>query len=126
MPWAAGTGTAALLVASAYLLANLFAGPLVITGGGEVTLRDVIGFTALGGTLGAALAYAIDRFAQRPRLTFVAVSLIALAVYAVVPFTAAESIETAVWLNIFHVVVAIPVIGMLTRYLPRVRPSVEA
>lgn len=125
-PWAVGTGTAALSVASAFLLANSFAGPLVVTGAGEVTLGNIIGFTLFGGTVGAALAYVIGRFARRPRLTFLAVTLIALAGYAVVPFTAAESIETAVWLNIFHVVVAIPVIGMFTRDLPRVRPSVEA
>ena len=124
--WATGTGMAVLLVASAYFLANASAGPLVVTGAGEVTLGNVIGFTILGGTVGAVLAYVIGRFGRRPRLTFLAVTLIALAGYAVVPFTAAESIETAVWLNIFHVVVAVPVIGMLTRYLPGTRASVEA
>ncbi len=98
----------------------------MVTGAGEVTLGNVIGFTILGGTVGAVLAYVIGRFGRRPRLTFLAVTLIALAGYAVVPFTAAESIETAVWLNIFHVVVAVPVIGMLTRYLPGTRASVEA
>jgi membrane protein DedA with SNARE-associated domain len=123
--WAAGTGIAVLLAASAHLLAYEVSGPLVVTGGGEVTLNNVIGFTIIGGTVGAALAYAIGRLARRPRLTFLAVTLIALSGYAVVPFTAAESGQTAIWLNIFHVVVAIPVIAALTRYLPRDRTKAE-
>lgn len=123
---AAGTGVALLLVASAYLLATGIAGPLVVTGAGEITLGNVIGFTIFGSTIGVALAYAIGRFTRKPRFTFTAVALIALAGYAVVPFTAAESVETATWLSILHLVVATPVIGMFSRYLPRDRTSVEA
>ena len=67
-----------------------------------------------------------DPDGELPRMTFLAVTLIALAGYAVVPFTAAESTQTAVWLNIFHVAVAVPVIGMFTRYLPGNRTSTEA
>lgn len=124
--WARGTGIAVLAVAFAYTLAERTAGPLVVTGAGEVTLGNVIGFTIFGGTVGAALAYAVGRFARRPRMTFVAVTLIALAGYSVVPFTAAESVGTAIWLNILHLVVAIAVIGTLGRYLPRDRTSVAA
>jgi membrane protein DedA with SNARE-associated domain len=97
-----------------------------VASAGEVTLGNVIGFTVFGGTVGAATAYVIGRVARRPRLTFLTVALIALAGYAVVPFNAAESLETATWLNVFHVVVAIPAIGMLTRYLPKDRTSAEA
>jgi hypothetical protein len=124
--WAAGTGVAVLLVASAFLLAQEFANPLIVAGTGEVTLYNVTGFTILGATVGATLAYVIGRFVRRPRPTLFAVTLIALAGYAVVPFTAAESVQTAVWLNIFHVVVAVPVIGLLSRSLPGDRTSVEA
>ena len=99
--------------------------PLVVAGTGEVTLGNVTGFTIFGATVGAALAVAIGRFSRRPRPTFLAVTLIALAGYAVVPFTAAESIGTALWLNLFHLVVAVPVIGMLARWLPGDRTSVE-
>lgn len=126
MLWAAGTGIAVLLVASAYLVAQELADPLVVAGAGEVTLDDVTGFTIFGATVGAALAVAIGRFSRRPRLTFLAVTLIALAGYAVVPFTAAGSFGTALWLNLFHLVVAVPVIGMLARWLPGDRTSVEA
>jgi hypothetical protein len=123
--WAAGTGSAVLLVSSAYLIARQLADPLVVTGAGEITLGSVTGFTILGATIGAALAGGIARFSRRPRATFIAVTLIALAGYAVVPFTAAESIGTALWLNLFHLVVAVPVIGMLVRWLPGDRASVE-
>lgn len=125
MLWAGGTGIAVLLAASAHLLAFEVADPLVMTGAGEVTLANVIGFTIIGGTVGAALAYAIGRFARRPKATFLTVTLITLSGYAVVPFTAAESTQTAIWLNIFHVVVAVPVIAALTRYLPRKRTKAE-
>ncbi len=123
--WAAGTSTAVLLVATAYLVAQALADRLVVAGTGEVTLGNVTGFTIFGATVGAALAVAIGRFSRRPRPTFLAVALIALAGYAVVPFTAAASIGTALWLNLFHLVVAVPVIGMLARWLPGDRTSVE-
>lgn len=116
--WAAGTAIAILLASAAYLLANAVSGPLVVTDLGEIALGNVVGFTLFGATIGAALAYLAGRFARRPRMTFLALTTIALVGYAVVPFTASESTQTAVWLNVFHVVVAIPVIGILTRYLP--------
>lgn len=124
--WAAGTSIAVLLVVAAYLAAAEVSGPLAVAGSGEVTLGNVIGFTIFGGTVGAVLAYVVGRFARRPGLTFLAVALIALAGYAVVPFTAAESFATAIWLNVFHLVVAIPVIGMLSRSLPGNRDLTQA
>lgn len=124
--WAAGTSAAVLMVASAYFLADAVSGPLVVASTGEIDLANVIGFTIMGGTIGAALAYVVARFARRPRLTFLTASLIALAGYAVVPFTAAESLASAIWLNVFHLVVAIPVIAALTFYLPRNRTPVGA
>jgi hypothetical protein len=124
--WAAGTGIAAILVTVAFQIAKEVADPLVVSGTGEVTLGNTIGMTSIGSTIGAAVAYGIGRFTQRPRTVFVVVTLIALAGYAVVPFTAAESVGTALWLNVFHVVVAVPVIVALTRYLPPERVSAGA
>ena len=124
--WAAGTGLAVLLVAAAYLGAQEIADPLIVSGTGEVTLDDVTGFTLFGATVGAALAVVIGRFSRRPRPTFLAATIIAVAGYAVVPFTAAESIETALWLNLFHLVVAVPVIGLVARWLPPDRTSAGA
>lgn len=123
--WAAATAAAALLVSATYLVALAAAGPLVVSGAGEVTLGDVIGFTAFGATIGAVLAVGIGRLSRMPRRTFLATTLIALAGYGVIPFTATESIDTAVWLNLLHLVVAIPVIGMLARRLPTDRAPAE-
>lgn len=120
--WAAGTGIAVVLVAAAYLLAEAISGPLVVEGLGAVSLDNVVGLTLFGGAVGATLAYVIGRLSRRPRATFVVVSAIALAAYAVVPFTAAGTTSTAIWLNGFHIVVAVPMVGMLVRYLPRTRP----
>jgi hypothetical protein len=123
--WAVATTTAVLLVTAAQLIAQAFADPLIVSGAGEVTRGNVIGFTVLGATIGAALAAGIGRFTRRPRSTFLAATLMALAGYAVVPFTAAESSSTALWLNLFHLIVAVPVIGMFARWLPSARTSVE-
>lgn len=124
--WAAGTGIALLLVASAYLVAHELADPLAVEGAGAVTLGNVTGFTIVGATLGAAIAIGIERFSRSPRLTFLAVTMIAVAGSAVVPFTATGSLETALWLNLFHLVVAVPVMRMLARWLPEDRAPVEA
>lgn len=124
--WAAGTGIAVALVAAAFSLAEAVGGPLIVTGAGAITLGDLIGFALFGGTVGAALAHVVERIARRPRMTFVAVTVIALAGYAAVPFKEAGSAHTAIWLNILHLVVAVPVVGTLLRYLPRSRTSVEA
>lgn len=115
--WAVGTSIAVVLAALVYYLARQEAGALVVAGVGEVTLVSVVGYTVLGGTLGAMLAFASRRFARQPRFTFLTVAVIGLAGYAVVPFTAAESLETAIWLNLIHLVVAIPVVGALDRYV---------
>ena len=124
--WAAGTGVAAILVTGALQVVMQVADPLVVSGTGEVTLGNAIGMTIIGATVGAIVAYGIGRFTQRPRRVFVVVTLIALVGYAVVPFTAAESVGTALWLNVFHVVVAVPVIVAFTRYLPSERVSAGA
>lgn len=124
--WAAGTGVALLLVASAYLASRELADPLVVVDGGEVTLDIVTGSTILGATVGGVLAVAIRRLSRRPRLTFLAATLIALAGYTVVPLATAQSIGTAIWLSLFHLIAAIPVIGVLARWLPEDRKSVEA
>lgn len=117
--WAKGTLIAAVLVTIAYLIATSLADPLVVEDIGAVGLANVLTFTVLGATFGIGLAIATTRLVRKPRLTFVAVSWAAVAGYSVLPFTAAESIHTAIWLNIFHLLVAVPVIGLMARQLPR-------
>ncbi len=87
----------------------------------EVVLGSALFAAAAGGVVGTVLAWAMSRFAPRPRNAFVTVSVIGLALYGIVPFTAAEETATAVWLNLMHLGVAIPVVGGLAKYLPERR-----
>ncbi|NOX28487.1 MAG: hypothetical protein GXP35_00315 [Actinobacteria bacterium] len=84
----------------------------------EVVLGTALFAAAVGGVVGAVLAWATNRFGRRPRRVFVAVCVVGLVLYGIVPFTAAEQAATAVWLNVMHVAVAIPVVGGLAKYLP--------
>lgn len=124
--WVAGTGLALIAVTAAFQVAQQAAGPLVVSGSDEVTIGTVLGMTIIGSVLGAAIASGVRRFAERPRAVFLMATFIALAGYAVVPFTASESVATAIWLNLFHVVVAVPVVAALARSLPSNRVSPEA
>lgn len=123
--WAKGTGLALMLVSVVYMVSQGLGDALLVSGPNgsstEVTLGNIFGMTLLGGSIGAAMAFALDRWARRPRATFVAVGVLAIGGYAVAPFVAAETLSTAIWLNVFHVTVAIPVVGFLARGLPRTR-----
>lgn len=118
-------GLAVASVVAAYLVALGLGADLLVAGPDgttmEVTSGMVFGMTVLGGSIGVALAWVFGRWAPRPRVTFLATTLVALAAYAAVPFAAAEAVATAVWLNVFHVAVAIPVLWVLGGRLPRER-----
>ena len=120
---AAGLGTTVALglVLITYLIADAASGPLLITQPGgdsieEVALGAVVMFTILGGTVGLGLALVVDRRSWPPS-TFIAVCAGALALYAIVPFIAAEQASTAIWLNAMHVAAAAPIVGFLARSL---------
>lgn len=123
--WAAGTGIAVVLVSLIFQVALGLSEALRVAGPDgtivDVTIGNTISMTVLGGSVGAALAYAIGRWTPRPRITFLAICVAALAGYAVVPFQAAETVSAAIWLNTFHVAVALPVVGFLARTLPSTR-----
>jgi hypothetical protein len=92
----------------------------------ELGFGDVIVPTVFGGIVGAVLAWAAGRFAARPRVTFMAVCVIGLVVYGVVPFIAANDTASAVWLNVMHVAAAVPIVGGHARRLPRGRSEVRS
>ena len=120
---AAGFGTAialglALIV---FVVADAASGPLLVTQPGsdditEIALGTVVAFTVLGGAVGLGLALVVNRRSWPPS-TFVAVCIAALALYAIVPFIAAEQTSTAIWLNAMHLAAAAPIIGLLARSL---------
>jgi len=120
---AAGLGTTVALglVLVTYLIADAASGPLLVTQPGsdsaeEVALGAVVAFTILGGAVGLGLALVVNRRSWPPS-TFIAVCAGALALYAIVPFTAAEQTSTAIWLNAMHLAAAAPIIGLLARSL---------
>lgn len=120
---AAGFGTAAALglVLITYLIADAASGPLLVTQPGsdtveKIALGAVVAFTVLGGAVGLGLALVVNRRSWAPS-TFITVCVAALALYAIVPFTAAEQTSTAIWLNTMHVAAAAPIISLLARSL---------
>lgn len=121
------TGIAATAISLAgvtvtYLLSQATGTDLLVASGGdattEVALGTVLGMSVAGAALAVALAWAFGRWAPRPRMTFLGTTLVGLVVYAAVPFAAAESVATALWLNAFHLAVAAPLLGLLGRNLP--------
>ena len=54
-------------------------------------------------------------------MTFLVICFLGLAGYASAPFAAAETVATAVWLNVLHLVVAAPVVAVWARHLPSTR-----
>lgn len=125
MDWALGTGIALGLVSIAYLIAQSTGAALLVAGPGgtaqEVAFGQVVGMTLVGALVGAVLAYTARRWAPRPRTLFLTITLLALASYGAVPFMAAETTTTALWLNAFHVAVAAPVLWAISRHLPASR-----
>ena len=120
---AAGFGTAIALglVLIVYLVADAVSGPLLVTQPSsdeitEIALGAVVAFTVLGGAVGLGLALVVNRRGWPPS-TFIAVCIAALALYAIVPFTAAEQTSTAIWLNAMHLAAAAPIISLLARSL---------
>ena len=118
------------LVAITYLAADAASGPLLITQPGADTPEAIpmgfaLGFTVLGGLVGIGLALLAKR-AGRPRTTFVVAAAVALVLYGIMPFTAAQETSTAIWLNAMHLAAAVPIVGFLARSLPDRRASAVA
>ncbi len=113
-----GIAAALPLVLVVYLLADAVSGPLLVTQPGadvaeEVPLGAALGFTALGGVVGIGLALVVAR--RWSASTFVKICVVALVVYAVMPFVSAEEVAAAIWLNVMHAVAAVPIVGLLGR-----------
>ena len=113
---------ALLLVLVFYLIADAVSGPLLVTQPGsdtpdEVPLGAALVFTVLGGGVGIVLSLIANRL-RRPRFMFAAVSVAALVLYGILPFTAADEASTAIWLNVMHVAAAVHIIGLIARAHP--------
>ena len=115
------TALAIAVVTITYLFSQAVGADLLVSSGGatmEVALGMVLGMSVAGAGLAVALAWAFGRWAPRPRMIFLGTTLVGLVTYAAVPVAAAESVATALWLNAFHLSVAAPLLGLLSRHLP--------
>lgn len=123
LPLAATSIASALVAVSlGFFIAEMATGGLQISGSGSavaspVTWANVLGATSLGGATATAAAYLVGRFTREPRRNFLAICGLGVALYSVVPFIAAETVATAVWLDVLHLTVAVPLVGGLLRYL---------
>ena len=71
-----------------------------------------------------ALAALLRRFSRRPRPTFLVVGAVALTLYGLLAATVAESLGSAIWLNVLHLGVAAPlVVGLVPSLTQRRTPS---
>jgi len=113
---------AVIAVAITILIADAVSGPLLTTAPGadapeEVAIGTALGFTAFFGLVGIGIAALCQRFLGNPAKAFLTICVVGLVIYGIFPFTAAEEVATAVWLNVMHIVAAVPIVGLLVKEL---------
>ncbi len=119
---AASIVAAVVGVVIVFLIADAISGPLLVTPQGadspeETTIGLAAGFTVVGGLVALGIAAVSQRFLSNPPAAFLGICAVGLILYAILPFTAAEEVSTAIWLNVMHLVAAIPIVGGLAREL---------
>ena len=115
-----GTIAGLVAVAITFFVADAASGPLLATQpGGDVLEEIPIGgalFGVLfGGLFGTGLAAAMQRFMGNAVPAFVGFCIVGLIGYGAFSFSAADEISTGIWLNVMHIVAAVPIVGGLVR-----------
>ncbi len=110
-----------------YFIADAISGPLMAAQPGadgpqEVPLGGAVVGTVIGGVVGIVVAYISSRM-RRSTPIFVLICVIGLVLYGLFAWSAADSQSTGIWLNIMHLVAAVPIVGQLTRWVSS-RPAV--
>lgn len=118
---AMGVLAAVIAVVIVYLIADAVSGPLLATPPGgdaaeEVALGGAIFGTVVGGIVGAAIAFLSGRMSRSVEI-FVGICVVALVLYGLFALSAAEDSATGIWLNIMHIAAAVPIVGLLVRWL---------
>jgi hypothetical protein len=75
-------------------------------------------FSVFQGVVGGVIVAWIASRTSSPRNTWLAISLIALALSFVMPFGGIETFDGALWLNLMHVVAGALIIPMVRQALP--------
>jgi hypothetical protein len=76
-------------------------------------------FSVFQGVVGGFVVAWIASRTKSPRNTWLAISLIALALSFVLPFVLTETFDGALWLNVMHVVAGALIIPMVRAALPQ-------
>lgn len=111
---------AVVAVAIAFLIGDAVSGPLIATSPGadapeEIALGAALSATVVGGIAGLAMAVLAERLLPKPVPVFVGVCIVGLIAYGIFTFSASEGLAAGVWLNVTHIVAAIPIVGLLAR-----------
>ncbi len=115
-----GLAIGAVFAAIVFFIGDAVSGPLEAEPVGEISIGPVVTNTIAGGIAGMIIAAIASRFG-RPRQIFTVVCVVLLVVYAIPPFVQAETVETAVWLNVMHIGAAVPILGRLRPALPEIK-----
>lgn len=113
-----GTIAALVVVTVTALIADAVSGPLMVTSPGadapeELAVGAALAATVIGGIAGLGLAALCKRFVAEPIPVFVGICIVGLVGYGIFSFTATETVAVGVWLNVMHVVAAVPIVGLL-------------
>jgi hypothetical protein len=87
-------------------------------GGMEIPFIAPALFSVFQGVVGGVVVAAIASRTASPKNTWLAISLIALALSFVLPFVLIEPLNGALWLNVMHVVAGAVIIPMVRNALP--------
>lgn len=112
---------AVVAVVIVYFIADAVDGPLLVTPPGgdapeELPIPPAVLGTVVGGIVGAGLAVLSRRFAK-PEQVFVGICIVALVLYGAFSISSADTTAAGVWLNAMHLAAAVPIVGLLTRWL---------
>lgn len=123
---AIGIVMAVVVVVVVFLIADAASGPLLAEqpggdGAEEVPLGGAVFGTVIGGLVGTGLAFLVARVSRSVEV-FVGICVVGLVLYGLFALSAADDTATGIWLNVMHLGAAIPIVGLLTRWLRERQP----
>jgi hypothetical protein len=125
-PLVVGSLIAAVLNQALYFVAtSFFAVEFVLRNfdGETIPLFAPAMFSVFQGVVGGVIVAWIATRTASPKNTWLAIRLIALALSFVLPFGGLEEFESALWLNLMHVVAGAIIIPMVRAALPATRET---
>lgn len=117
---AAGIVAAVVAVVVVFFIADAASGPLMANDPSgelaEVAVGAAVVAVIIGGLVGTLIAFLVKNLSQAAQV-FLGICAVGLVLYGIFALIQADDIATGVWLNVMHIAAAIPIVGMLTRWL---------